>query len=139
MGVIQCQLLWFFVTKPEVNFLTKNDYHCAKLVRNQYFIKKIKVLFLDSNYNESITEGTNQFSLKKFKVHCFDQKGQKSTVHFFASTKGTVFFFSRKSLWSTHSLVFENFFWCVSNLQTFARKKKQPVLKKNNIFENRVC
>ena len=87
MGVIQCQLLWFFVTKPEVNFLTKNDYHCAKLVRNQYFIKKIKVPFLDSNYNESITEGTNQFSLKKFKVHCFDQKGQKSTVHFFASTK----------------------------------------------------
>ena len=76
-----------FFTKPEVSFLTKTDYHCAKLVRNQYFIKKIKVLFLDSNYNESITEGTNQNFLKKIKVHFFDHKGQKSTVHFFASTK----------------------------------------------------
>ena len=54
-----------FITKPEVSFLAKNGYHCAKLVGNQYFVKKNKVLFLDSNYNESITEGTNQFLLKE--------------------------------------------------------------------------
>ena len=87
MGVIKYQLLYFFVTKPEVSFLTKNDYHCAKVVRNQYFIKKLEVLFLDENYNKSTTEGRNQCLLKKIKVNFFYQKGQKSTVHFFASTK----------------------------------------------------
>ena len=34
-----------FVTKSEVNFQTKNDYHCAKVVRNRYSVKKIQKFF----------------------------------------------------------------------------------------------
>lgn len=63
--------------------------------------KKLEVLFPEENYNKSITDGSYQCLLKNLMFR------QKSTVHFFASTK----FYRRFHQFS--QFVFQKYLWAV--------------------------